>query len=272
MTVAPNIDDMMSRISTDQKPPKVSITHETATQTPVPIELPKWEGPPVAKLQYPYEPSSRLGLALLKKQNVDTKMIHFCCGTSFIYALSGDSSYTKDTFYVDFENDMIVVLHIPKVKTHALDSAGHRCENLFAPNPMGLHTSNHSANLLQIGEHQVLVASEIDCCDDPSNADNTLVEMKSSSRGLGAMISGAKVAIQCGINGSKRVLCCHVDKSTTKVIGIESHLTEDIQKKTNYGWTYSGQRVKYLLGHIRRICIEKKGIVLFTFSFNFHRV
>ena len=269
MTISPNIDDMMGRILLDQKPPQVTISHDQAMRTPVPINLPKWEGPPVAKLQYPYEPSSRLGYALLKKQAVDFKDIHFVNGTSFIYALAGDSSYTKDSFYVDFEGDCICVLHLPKVKTHALDSAGHRCEHLFAPNRMNLHTSFHAANILQIGDFRVCVASEIDCCDDPARAEDTLVEMKSSSRGLGAMISGAKVAIQVGINGSKRVLCCHVDKSTSKIIGMESHTTEDIQKRSNYGWTYSGQRVKYLLQHIRRICLEKRAIVIIKKTIQF---
>ena len=37
---------------------------------------------------------------------------------------------------------------------------------------------------------------KVDGCDDPMNAEDSLVEMKSSSRGLAAMLNGAQVVIQ----------------------------------------------------------------------------
>ena len=76
--------------------------------------------------RYPKEPTSRLGLAILAKMQVpEREFPDLVCGTSFIHALAGNPKYTRDTFFLEWHNNTLVVVHL-REKSWDTASVGHR--------------------------------------------------------------------------------------------------------------------------------------------------
>ena len=117
---------MIERCDLNRPPP--------VARTPVlPAPLPKTR---LTKLnndrschKYPAAPAgARVGTALVKKLGLNLSSYDYICGTSFIYALAGDSRYMKDDFYLEWCEETCCVLHIPSHK-HSQDTVGHAVES-----------------------------------------------------------------------------------------------------------------------------------------------
>eukprot|EP00445_Apocalathium_hangoei_P041370 CAMPEP_0203969880 /NCGR_PEP_ID=MMETSP0359-20131031/97680_1 /ASSEMBLY_ACC=CAM_ASM_000338 /TAXON_ID=268821 /ORGANISM="Scrippsiella Hangoei, Strain SHTV-5" /LENGTH=629 /DNA_ID=CAMNT_0050907823 /DNA_START=55 /DNA_END=1942 /DNA_ORIENTATION=+ len=244
---APPWTEMLARCGMDERPP---VVHRKIV---FPARLPNVTRKPQKK-RWPEDPTSRFGLVMLLKGGSSGAelgttsplcKVDVVCGTSLIYALSGDVKYTKDDFYLQRYGNTLVCLHQSREKAWDANSAGHAVEFLLCGS-QGQHKSFYCSSLYRIGGHRVLVTSEVDARSDTGD----VVEIKSSAKNIGIGMLNKKSALQLACNGSVEVLCCRLDSQETHLEGMDRFSTSDVLAKHRDSFVYQGQRVRLLLAKI----------------------
>lgn len=243
MLQAPSIDDMLLRCNLTCLPPLARLPL-------LPARLPKLD-PESKKInrdkgahKWPYDPTSRLGIAVALKRQQSLGDFDIICGTSLLKVLSGDSRYAKDKFYVQRHKATLCFLHVPS-SFHSQDMPGHAVETLLCGSA-GKGSSFHAASSIRIRGYHLLVTSEIDA----RNENGDLVETKSSSTKEGMEFIDAKVALQVAVNGSRYVLGCNLDHEKTQLLSTCRVLTSDALQAHRASFIRQGQRVSFLLDRI----------------------
>lgn len=253
---APLLEEMMARCVLGAKPPMVRMPKGTQrlgssiVDLDSPAALPKLdpkarrENPLKGKHMWPFEPSSRLGIAVILKMGRQLEDFDVVCGTSLIRALSGDPSRTKDVFYLQRYGSTLCCVHVPR-SFHTEDDAGHAVENLLC-GAAGKGCSFNAATTLRIGSYRLLVTSEVDACDATGN----LVELKSSGSKQGHNFVTKQVALQVALNGSQYVLGCSLDPDKSQLLSYEWIASADGIRGHKSSFISQGQRVRLLMERV----------------------
>lgn len=251
MLQSPHVEDMLVRCHIDEPPPLVRIPMLPA---PLPKVDPKLRKTNSAKGEHkwPFDPTSRLGVAVILKRGLLLDDYDVICGTSLIKALSGDTGRTKDTFYLQRYRRTLCCLHVPQ-RFHSQDSAGHAVETLLCGSA-GKCSSFYASSTVRIGSYRILVTSEVDARD----ASGDVLELKSSSKKKGLEFVDNSVALQIALNGSQYVLGCSLDADQTQLIQTERISVSDAIQAHSNGFISQGQRVKLLLERVfNHACFER---------------
>jgi len=243
MLLAPLLEDILLRCHLDKLPPLARIPKLPA---PLPKLDPKVKKNKEAKARHkwPFEPTSRLGIAVILKRGLLLQDFDLICGTSLIKALSGDTSRAKDTYYLQRYCKTICCLHKPAA-LYTADDAGHAVETLLC-GAAGKDSSFYTSSTLCIGRYRLLVTSEVDACNDSGD----VIELKSSSKKMGMAFVDSHVALQVAINGSRFVFGCSLDSNKINLIGVEQISSTDGIHVRSASFTSQGQRVMLLLERI----------------------
>eukprot|EP00746_Dinoflagellata_sp_MGD_P010104 gnl/MRDRNA2_/MRDRNA2_120765_c0_seq1.p1 gnl/MRDRNA2_/MRDRNA2_120765_c0~~gnl/MRDRNA2_/MRDRNA2_120765_c0_seq1.p1 ORF type:complete len:621 (-),score=112.85 gnl/MRDRNA2_/MRDRNA2_120765_c0_seq1:275-2065(-) len=243
MLQSPHIEHMLVRCHIDEAPPLVRIPQ---LPSPLPKVDPSLRKANFAKGEHkwPFEPTSRLGVAVIQKRGLLLDGFDVICGTSFIKALSGDTNRTKDTFYLQRYQRTLCCLHVPQ-RFHSQDSAGHAVETLLC-GAAGKCSSFYAASTVRIGGYRVLVTSEVDARD----ASGDVLELKSSSKKNGMEFVGNGVALQIALNGSQYLLGCSLDADQTQLIQTKRISASDAIQAHRAAFIGQGQRVILLLERV----------------------
>lgn len=251
MLQSPHIEDMLVRCYIDEPPPLVRIPMLPA---PLPKVDPKMRKSNIAKGEHkwPFDPTSRLGIAVILKRGLLLDDFDVICGTSLIKALSGDSNRTKDTFYLQQYHKTLCCLHVPH-SFHSQDSAGHAVETLLCGSA-GKCSSFYACSTVSIGRYRILVTSEVDARDSSDD----VLELKSSSKKKGMEFVDGGVALQIALNGSQHLLGCSLDVSQTHLIQTESISAAAVVQAHSTAFINQGQRVMLLLERVlSHACFER---------------
>uniref|UniRef100_A0A7S0FL80 K Homology domain-containing protein n=1 Tax=Pyrodinium bahamense TaxID=73915 RepID=A0A7S0FL80_9DINO len=241
---APPFEELCLRCIADEMPPLI---REPALPSSLP-KVPKGrkEMQLKAKHVFPFEPSSRLGLAVLAKRGSALDDIDVVCGTSLIKALSGDGKRCGDTYYLQRFQGTLCCLHVPKA-SHPQDDAGHAVQSLFCGADSKRPRSFFASSRVRIGSRKVLITSEVDARD----ARGEVVEIKSSGSKTGTDMLSGSIALQVACNGSEHVLCCTLNKDKTHMLQVDKIRVADVLEKHRGSITNDGQRLSLLL---ERLC------------------
>jgi len=239
---APSMDELFERCHLDKSPPVLRIPG-------LPAQLPQRDPKQIkcdlgkGQHKWPFEPTARLGLAVLQMRGLALDDFDIICGTSFIKALSGDSQRCKDTYYLQALRQTVCVLHVP-ARFHSQDESGHAVERLLCGCARG--GSFYCSSRLRIGQYCVLVTSEVDASNDHGD----LVELKSSSKKKGLEFADTKCNLQIAINGSSYVLGCILDQDKTQLVQTELISSAEACNAHQAAFTWQGQSVRFFLQRI----------------------
>lgn len=274
---APELSDMIARCKIDGKPPAVRIPQ--ALPVALPATNPKTSRENRRKGQHRYPETTdagRLGVAVATKLGLPISTFDMFCGTAFLKALAGDSTYFKDRFFLQrvggsgSQGGPVCILHVP-YHYYSQEMPGFAVERLLC----GEGTGSYAAlTTLKIGQHKLLVASEVDA----RNEDGHTVELKSSSpdftdfdwhdASMPTKFSrqSHRVALQIGINGSKHLLACYLNRQKTHLDRVEWLSAAEAQHPSEARLVQMGQRVRLLLGRLIEEAVMMKGVVSISFD------
>jgi len=235
LLVAPELNDMMSRCKLEGfQPPVIRVP----MQLPVPLPSvdPKdtKKNKSKSKCMYPADPEGgRLGIAVLSKlgysiQNICSEY-DVISGTSFIKALTGDTTAANDTFYLQrfgYDNgdyninnkntSCVCVLHSPS-HYRSQEDVGHAVERVLCGGAEAEHDpgSFEAASSLKIcSKYRFLVMSEVDA----TNKEGVWCEMKSSAtKNEMRQFLQPKTILQTAVNGSEYIVAGLLNKEKTQL-------------------------------------------------------
>mmetsp|Transcript_26907 Transcript_26907/g.43153 ORF Transcript_26907/g.43153 Transcript_26907/m.43153 type:complete len:520 (+) Transcript_26907:252-1811(+) len=274
---APELSDMIARCKIDAKPPVVRIPQ--ALPVVLPATNPGTIRENLRKGQHRYPETTdagRLGVAAATKLGLPISTFDMFCGTGFLKALAGDSKYFKDRFFLQrvggssSQGGPVCVLHIP-YHHYNQEMPGFAVERLLCGEGKGSYAA---LTTLRIGPHKLLVASEVDA----QNEDGHTVELKSSSPDFTDFDwqdaitptkfsrQSDKVALQIGINGSKHLLACYLNRQKTHLDRVEWLSAAEAQHPSEARLVQMGQRVRLLLGQLIEEAVMMKGVVSISFD------
>ena len=274
---APELSDMIARCKIDAKPRVVCIPQALPVVLPATNPGTILENRRKGEHKYPETTDAgRFGVAAATKLGLPISTFDVFCGTAFLKALAGDRHYFKDRFFLQrvgvsgSQGGPFCVLHIP-YQYYSQDLPGFAVERLLCGEGKG---SYKALTTLRIGPHKLLVASEVDA----RNEEGHTVEIKSSSPDFKDFVwedaikptkfsrQSEKVALQVGINGSKHVLACYLNRQKTHLDRVEWLSAAEAQHPSEARLVQIGQRVRLLLGQLIEEAVMMKGVVSISFD------
>jgi len=242
---APSFEEMCIRCLLDESPPLIR-------EVGVPVALPKVDRKghkqriQKAQHRFPFDPSSRLGIVVLLKRHLEPATFDLVCGTSLIKALSGDAQRCADTYYLQKLCGAVCCLHVT-TNFHSQEDAGHAAETLVCGSDSKMPQSYYCSSQVVIGKRRVLITSEV----DGRNAQNDLVEIKTSGSKRGSGIISTSTVLQVACNGSGQILCCGLNKEKTHLQDLQMMSAAEAREQHHSSFIADGQRISLLL---ERVC------------------
>lgn len=239
---APTLDDMMERCILGKQPPLARVPREFPAPLPKREESKRKTDRLKEQHRHPAAViAGRLGIAVALKCGLPLDSYDIVCGTSFIKALSGDSSRCQDTFYLErFGAGTICVLHVPR-RFHTEDDVGHAVERLLCGASDAVAGTFENVTTASIDGTRFLVTSEIDAVDESGR----VVELKSSSRMPWTTFMKPQHVLQIKVNGSESVLFASLDNDSRNVLGVEWISAKDCQREEAF--INQGKRARVML-------------------------
>jgi len=174
----------------------------------------------------------------------DLKPPDILAGTSFIHALAGRSEYTKESFYLEWRQNSLLVLNQPSAKVWNNTDIGHRVRAALLGRPQS-SARNYVFSVLRVGKRRILIASEVHARDKSTGE---IIEVAAYSKGGERKIfdmknGGSMAAIELAVKGSARVAHCLVKEKTEELLGIDYFETKRIVSQVHSNFEKRGIRV-----------------------------